>query len=114
MAQQLAQGLTIPWMGNDTVQIDGELNIGGTVDLGTILGRAMELVLIFAGIGLFLMLISGGFTLLTSAGDSKKLDQGKQRLTYAFLGFIIIFGAFWLVQIFGTIFGFQAITESFG
>lgn len=64
-------------------------------------------------IGLFLMLLAGGFTFLTSAGDSKKLEQGKGQLTNALLGFIIIFASYWLVQIFGYIFGLDAAANIF-
>ncbi|MDX1372663.1 MAG: hypothetical protein R3321_09345, partial [Nitrososphaeraceae archaeon] len=44
-------------------------------------------------------LILGGFNYLTSMGDPKKAEQGKQRITYAILGFLIIFVSFWIVQI---------------
>ena len=101
IAKQLAQTLKLPWMEGGTETIQGPLKGGalgaggGNITLGTIISRAMDFVFIFAGVGLFLMLLSGGFTFLTSAGDTKKLEQGKGRLTNALLGFVIIFAAFW-------------------
>lgn len=98
-----------------SLSIDGE-PIQGPVTFGTIgaiLDAAMPLVFGFAGLGLLLMIISAGFSLLTSAGDAKKLESGKQRLTYAIVGFLVIFVAYWVVQLAGIIFGVQEIQTTF-
>lgn len=108
---QLAQSLQLPWMGGQSVKVQGELT--GTTTIESILSNSMDYVFLFAGVGLFLMLLSGGFTFLTSAGDSKKLESGKQRLTNAFIGFVIIFSAFWLVQAAGIIFGLDFVSGIF-
>lgn len=118
--QVLAQALNLPWGKGGTTQIQGKLGgstfgLGGgeNITLGTIISRAMDYIFIFAGVGLLLMLLGGGFTFLTSAGDSKKLEQGKQQLTNALLGFVIIFISFWLVQALGYIFGLESIQTIF-
>lgn len=59
------------------------------------------------------MLLSAGFNFLTSAGDPKKLEMGKQRLTYAIVGFLVIFVAYWGVQLAGKIFGIAEIESVF-
>jgi hypothetical protein len=82
--------------------------------LGTIVTAGLQYVFAAAGIILLLMIISAGFELLTSAGDSKKMDAGRQRLTNAVIGFFIIFVSFWIVQIAGRIFGVQGIINIFG
>lgn len=74
---------------------------------------AIPFIFAFAGIGLLLMLLSAGFNFLTSAGDPKKLEAGKQRLTNALVGFLIIFVAYWAVQMAGVIFGIKEIQETF-
>lgn len=81
--------------------------------VGDVIRTAIPYVFLFAGIALLLMLISAGFTLLTSAGDAKKLEQGKQKLTYALVGFLVIFSAYWIVQLAGIIFGIEEITTIF-
>lgn len=111
MNTHLAQNLTLP--GGGTVK--GPLTIpgaGGDLTIGAILSRALPLVIGFAGLGLLLMLISAGYTFMTSAGDAKKMEEGKQRLTFAIVGFVIVFGAYWLVQIIGIMFG-TSITSGF-
>ena len=119
MHKLLAQTFQIPWMngsGGDTSKnINGPLTqTGGSVTLGSILSKALTFVFIFAGFGLFIMLILGGFTFLTSAGDTKKLEQGRQQLTNALVGFIIIFIAYWMVQAFGIMFGITTFKSIFG
>lgn len=81
--------------------------------IGAILNEAIPFIFAFAGIGLLLMLLSAGFNFLTSAGDPKKLEAGKQRLTNALVGFLIIFVAYWAVQMAGVIFGIKEIQETF-
>lgn len=114
MNKILAQSLSIPWGTDDSPKaIDGFSGFKFS-DVGGIVSESLNYVFAFAGIGLLLMLISGGFTFLTSAGDPKKMEGGKQRLTNAFLGFIIIFVAYWIVQIAGQIFGIKTFKSIFG
>jgi hypothetical protein len=111
MKHFLAQNLTLP--GGNSVQ--GQLNVpggGSNPTIGSIISAALPLVIGLAGLGLLLMIISAGYTLMTSAGDAKKMDEGKQRLTFAIVGFIIVFGAYWGVQLIGVMFG-TGITPGF-
>jgi len=75
--------------------------------IGFIIGQALTYVFAFAGVGLLLMIIGSGFTLMLSAGDPKKMEKGKQSLTNSIIGFILIFSAFWIVQILGIVFGWE-------
>lgn len=114
MNKQIAQSLKLPWMDGGDASVQGPLNgAGGAATVGGFLSSGMKLVFLFGGAGLLLMLLAGGFTFLTSAGDMKKLDKGKQQITNAILGFIIIYSAYWAVQILGYIFGFEAIDTIF-
>lgn len=99
MQQVFAQNLKL----FDGTTIQGPVD--WATDIGKVVSRAVPYVFAFAGLGLLLMLLSAGFDYLTSAGDEKKLETAKQRLTYALVGFLIIFTAFWLVQIAAKIFG---------
>jgi hypothetical protein len=102
----LAQGLTLP----DETHIEGPTNFGsqyflGLIHLGDVISAIIPYVFFFAGTAMLLMLILGGFSLLTGANDPKKLEQGKQQITYAIVGFIIVFLAYWVVQLAARIFG---------
>jgi hypothetical protein len=46
------------------------------------------------------LLVIGGFGMIASAGgDSKSLEKGKQAITGAVLGLVVIIGSFWIVQL---------------
>lgn len=113
MNKNLAETLTIPWEGTPKTITGVGIN-SRLESIGGIVSAAIPFVFAFAGIGLLLMLIFGGFALLTSAGDAKKLEQGKQQITYAILGFVVIFLAYWIVQLAGKIFGIEEIKNIFG
>lgn len=110
MLRTLAQNLTLPSETGTTI-IRGPAT--RFLDLGDVIDVALRYIFAFAGIGLLLMIIFAGFSMLTAAGDSKKLDAGKSRLTNAIVGFLIILIAYWVTQIAGTILGYQQITDIF-
>lgn len=101
----------------DPLKIPGstiEYPIGFSLNsIGEIITKAIPYIFSFAGLALLLMLIMAGFDLLTSAGDAKKLEMGKQRLTYAILGILVIIVAYWIVQLAGKIFGIVEIQSVF-
>lgn len=113
MERLLAQELQLPGITGTPIQGPLTQEFGGKFYLGDVVAKVMPYVFAAAGMGLLLMLISAGFTFLTSAGDAKKLESGKQRLTSALMGFIIIFAAYWIVQILGKIFGIEEINKTF-
>ena len=81
---------------------------GGTKDfstIGDILNELLKYIYPLAGILLFVMLILGGFDLLTSAGNEEKVKKGQGRITSAVIGFAILFAAYWIMQIIQIILG---------
>lgn len=97
-----------------TVKTGGVIDINKeNLKLGEIVSGLLPYL--FAGAGLFLLLylIFGGFQLMTSAGDPKKTQEAKGKITNALVGFFIVFISYWLVQIVGTILGIEVITDIF-
>lgn len=82
-------------------------------NVGSVVGEIMNYIYVIAGIVLLVVILSSGFTLLTSAGDAKAMEKGRKGLTNGITGFVIIFVAYWLVQIAGIIFGIEEITTIF-
>lgn len=60
-------------------------------DIGSIISKLLPYIYVVAGLILLLMLISGGFTLMTSAGNPDKSKAGYGRISAALIGFLIIF-----------------------
>jgi hypothetical protein len=59
----------------------------------------LTVVLGLAGIGLFIMLLLGGFQFITSGGDPKGVEQAKHTLTYAIGGVVLIAAGYLIIQI---------------
>ncbi len=72
---------------------------------GKIITDLYPYLFVFAGLALLLYLIMGGFELMISSGEPKKVQNAQEKITNAIIGFIIIFIAFWLVQIIEVILG---------
>lgn len=73
--------------------------------VGVILSDIIGYVFVAAGLLLLFLLISGGFQMMTSANNEKGLEAAKARITNALIGFIILFVAYWVVQIVEVVLG---------
>lgn len=82
--------------------------------LGQVIFVATQYIFIIAGLVLLFYLISGGFAFMTSGGDPGKLKEARATITHAILGFLLIFIAYWIIQLVGTIFGISDIQSLFG
>jgi hypothetical protein len=71
--------------------------------LGTIINDAIPYIFAIAGFLLLIYLIVGGFGYMTSGGNPKTMAAAQQKITYAVLGFVIIFLAYWLVLLVGRL-----------
>lgn len=100
-------------------QVDfNKINVPGfkfaSSSIGDILSSLLPFVFTIAGMLLLVYLIFGGFQLMLSRGDPKAAQSAKSHISNALIGFVIIFIAFWIVQIFGRILGLQGIINIFG
>lgn len=71
--------------------------------------NVVRAVFSLSGVILFIMLISGGFSLLTSGGDPKKLEGAKRTMTYAILGIVLIASAYLIMLTIQTFTGVDVL-----
>ena len=76
---------------------------------GQIISQILPIAIIFGGIILFVMIIAGGFTMLTNPTNPEAQGKGKARITYAIAGFIILFSAYWITQVVEIIFKLEIV-----
>ena len=62
---------------------------------------------VLAGVICFLLVIYGGFKFIT--GGQKGADEAKGIATAAVVGFIVMFSAYWIVQIIGLLIGMEIV-----
>lgn len=72
---------------------------------GGIVSRILMFAFPISGMILFIMIVWGGFEILAGASNKKSLDAGKQRVTGAIAGFMLLFASYWIAQIVEVIFG---------
>lgn len=61
--------------------------------------------IMFSGVMLLILILLGGIGMITNAGDAQKNQHAKAAVTSLFFGFLIIFAAYWIIQIVELIFG---------
>jgi uncharacterized membrane protein len=91
-------------------------SIGNTsipTSINCLISRLIPYIFTIAGILLLIFFIVSGFQFIFAGGDPKKMEAAKAHITTALIGFIIIFVAYWLVQVLGRIFNIQIITDIF-
>lgn len=74
-------------------------------NLGTVISQALPYIYVIAGLSLFLMLVSGGISVMTSAGNPDKAKAGYAKITSALIGFVIVFVSYFIVQIIEVVLG---------
>src|SRR3990167_10818406 len=85
----------------------GETFFGGGHKLTTLTGIGdlvtiiLSNALVIAGIIMLFLLVFGGVSMVIGAGrdNPEQAAKGKQAATAAVIGFIIIFAAYWIIQI---------------
>lgn len=98
------------------------------VDIGQIFGPAQKFptiaslinvllpnLLLLAGLILFILMLGAGFKLIQGAGsgDAQATEQGKKALTYAIVGFVLIFASFFIIQLVEVLTGLKIFEPGF-
>ena len=81
--------------------------------VGGIVNAIVPVLLIIAGFFLLYQLVSGGFTLMFSKGDQRAVEGARAKITNAVIGFVILFIAYWLVQILGGVLNIPVFKKLF-
>ncbi|MFA4827352.1 MAG: hypothetical protein WC596_03860 [Candidatus Shapirobacteria bacterium] len=74
-------------------------------NVGLLVSQLLPYVYGLAGLCLLVVLVSGGLTLMTSAGDQNKIKEGYGKITAGLIGFLIIFVSYFIVQIVEVVLG---------
>jgi hypothetical protein len=77
---------------------------GGDIGVIFFISRLINFANIIAGILVMLNFVYAGFSYITSAGDSSAMVKINEKLTWSFIGIIIIVGSYTIAGIFGLVF----------
>ena len=82
--------------------------------IGDIFNRQnLRYIFAFAGIMLLIYLLAGGLQLMFAKGDPKAVQAAWGKITNAVIGFVVVFLAYWITQLFGEILNVQIIKDIF-
>lgn len=76
-------------------------------NLGQVISALLPYIYVAAGLALLVMLIMGGIQLMTAAGDPAKTKASYGRLTFALIGFLVIFISYFVAQLLEVILGIK-------
>jgi hypothetical protein len=79
-------------------------------DLEVLFGNVVKVILGFAGIVFFILLLSSGLKFMTSGGDPKAVEGAKKTLTYAIGGLIAIILAYLILVLIKQLTGVDVTT----
>ncbi len=83
-------------------------------DLPTYFGNILSAAIPLIGVIAFLMILSGGFKILTAGSDTKNLEAGKQIITLAVVGIALAIISWLVLLAIQTITGVQVTQFKFG
>jgi len=73
------------------------------------LSRAIGLMTMIAAIWFTFTLISGAISVISSGGDKAKVAEARAKITTGLVGLVIIIAAIFIVELIGTLIGFDLI-----
>ena len=79
---------------------------------GKVIGWGIEIFLIVATLAAFAFLIYGGYLWISSNGDKTKVEGARKTIIFAIVGLILCFLSFFLVMLFGNLFGIDLLNLS--
>lgn len=100
----------------DIIQSAGMPSFVGGAKLGDLIKNLNIFVWIFYASAFLLLiyLLTGGLQLMLSRGDPKAVAGAWGKITNAVIGFLIVFGSYFIVRIVGQVFGIAVFKDIFG
>ena len=84
----------------------------GGVSLGQLITNAVTASIVGAGVVLLFFIIFAGFHMIggSGSGNPQEAAKARQAATYAIAGFVVVFIAFWVIQLLEAVTGVHFVT----
>jgi hypothetical protein len=82
----------------------GDANTAYT-GVGSLINNILPNVYIAGGIIIFFMIVMGGFTIVSNAGNPDKIKDGGKTITSAIMGLLVLFASYWIIQLIQVVTG---------
>jgi len=87
----------------------GENN--GLTNIISVISKVIGLLTIVASIWFMFQILFAGYLWITAGGDAKKLGSARDQIIHAFVGLVIVVGAWSLTAVAGQFFGFNTLID---
>lgn len=78
---------------------------------GSLVNNILPNIYIAGGVIIFFMILFGGFTIITNAGNKDKIADGSKTITSAIIGLLVLFGSYWIIQIIQVVTGVNILSD---
>jgi len=99
-------------------KLKGNTGIGdpssGYQSIGEFISVILPNVYIIASLILFILLIGGGFAIITSGDNPQQKGKGAKTVTSAVIGFIVIFTSYWIIKLIEFLTGINIFAPELG
>ena len=81
--------------------------------LGSLVSIILQAAIVISGIILLFFFIFGGIGMIAGAGNNnpEQAAKGKQAVTSAVIGFVVVFAAYWVVRLIEVMTGVNFVTS---
>lgn len=111
----LAQGTPLGTIGGGGLGPFGQKAYGGQnagiTDILAVISSIIGILTVIASIWFLFMILFAGYEWISAGGDSKKLEKARDRITHAFVGLVIVVGAWSLTAVAGQFFGYNTLVN---
>lgn len=82
--------------------------------IGSLINVLLRNVLTIAGVIAFVIVVIAGLNVISHAGsgDAQQLEKDQKAFTGAIVGLVLIFGAFFIIQLISTILGYNILSPT--
>jgi len=85
--------------------------VSDITEVGGLVSTIVSVALTLSGVIVLVLFVLGGIGIIAGAGgdNPERMQKGKQTISAAAIGFVIVFAAYWIVQLIEFITGIQIL-----
>lgn len=103
--RSLFDRIMVFFTGRSLPEIMADNRVRGFETPGAFISQIIPVLIAAGFLILFVMIVWGAFEIMLGASDPKSAEAGKKRITAAVIGFLLLFGSYWIGQLLQLIFG---------
>ncbi len=81
-------------------------------NISALINNILPNVYVAAGLVIFFMIVFGGFTIVSNAGNADKIAEGTKTITSAIIGLLVLFASYWIIQMIQVITGVPILNST--